>query len=415
MTSSSMFPIWTSEVPITFGGRHHVDYKYAVFSGGKFCRWENFDGKRTVVLPHAGAGEMGDALKRQVTINDVLDELPVLVSLAVLDSARIERAGSTSGSARGGDGSDPTSTDYQSDSSMEQPTLSFDLPALTEHAGLGSEVVRQGRGRMRSASDNAAAMFKARRDGLMLVSRYLPITISKATGEWVAEWDEERLLASKKATGTEHISKRMRCVWIGGIHRGVGGNLPRASPLNPGNPAEREGVVAALERISCVPVFLDPVQERNSEKFSRTSLWPALHNVLPVFGKKSTSWFDREVPEALWRGFTELNKSFAQKVVEVYDGADDLIWINDYHLMLLPTFLAHKIPSATIGIFIHTPWPSSEIFRTLSFRTKVRSSHLSCASLVRFVCSSIRCVCSSILSSAAARDAKRRSDRLHAV
>ena len=137
----------------------------------------------------------------------------------------------------------------------------------------------------------------------------------------------------------------MRCVWIGGIHRGVGGNLPRASPLNPGNPAEREGVVAALERISCVtrlsrsdprsrlvlpllhfmrilshcffdslpsplsplqhrcvPVFLDPIQERNSEKFSRTSLWPALHNVLPVFGKKSTSWYDREVPEALWRG-----------------------------------------------------------------------------------------------------------------
>lgn len=58
-------------------------------------------------------------------------------------------------------------------------------------------------------------------------------------------------------------------------------------------------------------------------------------------------------------------------MVEVYDGPDDLIWINDYHLMLLPTFLAHKIPSATIGIFIHTPWPSSEIFRTLSFRTKL--------------------------------------------
>ena len=207
MTSSSTFPIWTSEVPITFGGRHHVDYKYAVFSGGKFCRWENFDGKRTVVLPHARAGEMGDALKRQVTIDDVLDELPVLVSLAVLDSARIDRPGSTSGSARGGLSSDQMSTDYQSDSSMEQPTLSFDLPAPMEHAGLGSEVVRQGRGRMRSTSDSTAAMFKARRDGLMLVSRYLPITISKATGEWVAEWDEERLLASKKATGTEHISK----------------------------------------------------------------------------------------------------------------------------------------------------------------------------------------------------------------
>jgi len=365
VTSSTSYPTWTCQAPVTLDGKSHVDYKYAIFSGGTFQRWENFDGKRTVQLPNAAAGEMGDALKRQVTINDVLDARPAEVPLAVLDSARVERPESTSGSAQGDTG-EPTSTDYSGDSSThDQPTLSFDFPALREITGIGSGIHK----RVRSISNTSSAAFRGRRDGLIMVSRYLPVTLTKVEGEWIAEFDEERLLASKAHTGTEHISKRMRCVWIGAIP--FHGDAALDSRENPRNEHERAAVTLALERLSCVPVFLDPKIERSSEIFARKTLWPALHNVTPVFARHSTQWFNRSVPEALWQGFTEVNRTFAQKVVEVYDGADDLIWINDYHLMLLPTFLAHKMPSATIGIFIHTPWPSSEIFRTLSFRTKL--------------------------------------------
>jgi trehalose-6-phosphate synthase len=42
-----------------------------------------------------------------------------------------------------------------------------------------------------------------------------------------------------------------------------------------------------------------------------------------------------------------------------------LVWINDYHLMLVPAMVREQIPDATIGFFLHIPFPSSEIFRCL--------------------------------------------------
>lgn len=44
---------------------------------------------------------------------------------------------------------------------------------------------------------------------------------------------------------------------------------------------------------------------------------------------------------------------------------DHLVWINDYHLMLVPGLVREKIPNATIGFFLHIPFPSSELFRCL--------------------------------------------------
>lgn len=42
-----------------------------------------------------------------------------------------------------------------------------------------------------------------------------------------------------------------------------------------------------------------------------------------------------------------------------------IVWINDYHLMLVPGLIREKIPNATIGFFLHIPFPSSELFRCL--------------------------------------------------
>jgi len=41
---------------------------------------------------------------------------------------------------------------------------------------------------------------------------------------------------------------------------------------------------------------------------------------------------------------------------------NDLIWVHDYHLMLLPQMLRDKLPDAAVGFFLHIPFPSAEIF-----------------------------------------------------
>ena len=66
----------------------------------------------------------------------------------------------------------------------------------------------------------------------------------------------------------------------------------------------------------------------------------------------------------LWNVYTDINRNFADTVVQCFNEGD-LIWIHGFHLMILPSMIVRRLPMAKIGYFIHTPFPSSEIFRTL--------------------------------------------------
>ena len=60
-----------------------------------------------------------------------------------------------------------------------------------------------------------------------------------------------------------------------------------------------------------------------------------------------------------------------------------LVWVNDYHLMLVPQLVRAKLPTAIIGFFLHVSFPSSEIFRCLSVREYLLRGMLS-ADLIGF-------------------------------
>lgn len=55
------------------------------------------------------------------------------------------------------------------------------------------------------------------------------------------------------------------------------------------------------------------------------------------------------------------------KTEQVYNEGD-MVWVHGFHLLLLPSFLTRVLRTARVGLFLHTPFPSSEIFRTLPFR-----------------------------------------------
>lgn len=85
--------------------------------------------------------------------------------------------------------------------------------------------------------------------------------------------------------------------------------------------------------------------------------------------------------ESAWNAYTEANRLFARTVAEeVQDG--DLVWIHDYHLMLLPQMLREEIGTSKsnvkIGFFLHTPFPSSEIYRILPVRNEILLGVLHC-------------------------------------
>ncbi|HET7898460.1 MAG TPA: trehalose-6-phosphate synthase, partial [Flavisolibacter sp.] len=64
-----------------------------------------------------------------------------------------------------------------------------------------------------------------------------------------------------------------------------------------------------------------------------------------------------------------INQLFAEKIIQLYQPGD-VIWVHDYQLMMLPQILREKLPDATIGFFLHIPFPSYEIFRLLPTKWK---------------------------------------------
>jgi trehalose 6-phosphate synthase/phosphatase len=96
------------------------------------------------------------------------------------------------------------------------------------------------------------------------------------------------------------------------------------------------------------------------EGYANQTLWPVFHNF------PSQLRFDAKS----WEAYVEANRIFADKVVERYK-PNDLIWVHDYHLMLLPQMLRDKLPDAAIGFFLHIPFPSSEIFPVLPRREEL--------------------------------------------
>ena len=55
---------------------------------------------------------------------------------------------------------------------------------------------------------------------------------------------------------------------------------------------------------------------------------------------------------------------------------DDFVWLHDYHLLVLPSLLRKRFNRIRLGLFLHSPFPSSEIFRTFPRREEILRSLL---------------------------------------
>ena len=93
--------------------------------------------------------------------------------------------------------------------------------------------------------------------------------------------------------------------------------------------------------------------------FSNSTLWPLFH-YFPSIADYRKEYFE---------AYRTINQQFAEKIAELAQ-PDDVIWVHDYQLMLLPQLIRDRIPEATIGFFLHIPFPSYEIFRLIPTKWK---------------------------------------------
>ncbi|MFK5972422.1 MAG: bifunctional alpha,alpha-trehalose-phosphate synthase (UDP-forming)/trehalose-phosphatase [Flavobacteriaceae bacterium] len=94
--------------------------------------------------------------------------------------------------------------------------------------------------------------------------------------------------------------------------------------------------------------------------FSNRTIWPLFHYFLEY------SEFELDS----WNTYKAVNQKFADAILEKASD-DDIIWVHDYQLMLVPQLIREKRPNISIGFFLHIPFPSYEIFRTLPWREEI--------------------------------------------
>jgi trehalose 6-phosphate synthase/phosphatase len=108
-------------------------------------------------------------------------------------------------------------------------------------------------------------------------------------------------------------------------------------------------------KYSFLPVFVnDKMYESYHYKFSNGVIWPLFH-YLP-----SHVDYDNEC----YKLYLDVNRLFLETVMK-YVRKQDVMWINDYHLLPLAGMLRKEFPEITIGLFMRTPFPSYEIIRLL--------------------------------------------------
>ncbi len=181
---------------------------------------------------------------------------------------------------------------------------------------------------------------------LFIVSNRLPVNISiKDEGLEVKE------SLGGLATGLRSFYKDRDGRWIG---------WPGLSTENQLD-SVRTAIEKKLLKENCTPVFVPDEDFRGYYNgFSNSTLWPLFHY-----------FFQNAVYDGyFWESYKRVNQIFANEVIKVARSSDT-IWIQDYHLMLLPSMIRNELPEAKIGFFLHTPFPSSEVYRLLPWREEL--------------------------------------------
>ncbi|KAL5577074.1 hypothetical protein UlMin_018773 [Ulmus minor] len=198
---------------------------------------------------------------------------------------------------------------------------------------------------------------------LLVVANRLPVSaVRKGEDSWQLEMSVGGLVTA--LLGVKEFDAR----WIGW----AGVNVP--------DEIGQKALIKALAEKRCIPVFLDEeIVHQYYNGYCNNILWPLFHYLgLPQEDRLATT----RSFQSQFDAYKKANQMFADVVNQHYEEGD-VVWCHDYHLMFLPKCLKEYNSNMKVGWFLHTPFPSSEIHRTLPSRSELLRSVLA-ADLVGF-------------------------------
>ena len=174
------------------------------------------------------------------------------------------------------------------------------------------------------------------------------------SGDWVVKAAEHGNGALRNAVmAAENAGILTDDMWVGTL----------GMPTDLLDDKMRASIAERLEgEFESLTVFVDDnAFEGHYTHFCRNVLWPAFHYQMQETPRHT------EYDDYSWKQYVKVNEVFADVIAARWRPGDS-IWVHDYHLLLLPLLLREKLPNPEIGFFLHTSFPSFEVFRCLNLR-----------------------------------------------
>jgi trehalose 6-phosphate synthase/phosphatase len=188
---------------------------------------------------------------------------------------------------------------------------------------------------------------------LLVVSNRLPIVLEKnEKGDWEANPGSGGLV-----TALAPVLKNRGGVWIG---------WPGVTGVSEDELHSAMVEASRSSGFNLMPVHLSEEEKRKYYNGAANEM------ILPLFHDMLCRCiFD----ESYWSYYTRVNGKFAEKILEIRK-KDDFIWIHDYHLMGVADALRQIEENSRIAFFLHTPFPTPDLFMRLPWRFELLRSLL---------------------------------------
>ncbi|RHY11204.1 hypothetical protein DYB25_000190 [Aphanomyces astaci] len=419
VTTPEMYPLWYNADPVVLNANTNLTYRYAVCSNGKFVRYESFERSATIAgdshqvtdvldqrsVDQSSSSENGEGRSQATVVPRLSSGQAFVDRRATLASTDAEGAAihhhhlSSRGSKRGSLLQESFSIpEGDEEAESLKPTKQYIIdeeatnPLNQGGIGLGQRRRTSGNYSLNSPRHNhhhhkegdvTASPISPQSnnltiqptDGVIIVVHRLPVLVTKiGDGEYQIDWEDDNLLCpsglikENQSNGLlyrDGTASAMRLTWVGMVH--CNAVIPKE---------DQDKLARQMHAYHCVPVFIDPAMSQTFHSFCYGTLWPIMHNIVDVYGKLPTRWWNPSQQKNAWSSYMHVNRIFVNKVIEVYNEGD-LVWVHGLHLLVAPSFLSRRLPYVNVGLFLHTPFPSSEIFRTLSVRADLLRGMLS--------------------------------------
>ncbi|WP_320067121.1 trehalose-6-phosphate synthase [Micromonospora sp. RTGN7] len=179
-----------------------------------------------------------------------------------------------------------------------------------------------------------------RQSSLVVVANRLPIDDSVAP-DGACEW---RRSPGGLVSALHPLLRHTPATWVGWAGgTGPAPNLPDVGRV----------------QMHTVPLTAEDLRD-HYEGFANATLWPLYHDAVeqPEYHRR---W---------WEAYQRVNRRFAEATAEVAE-RDAVVWVQDYHLQLVPGLLRELRPDLRIGFFLHVPFPPPELFMQLPRRVEL--------------------------------------------